>query len=263
MIKYLYSIFGKETETMRNSIMKRAAALLAVLAAAAPVSAGAENDTRALPNIEIMKGDEVTVAVYANADGYSGLHLQFDYDKTALTYKSQNTVIGHGDAYDKDGVLNWNVMFSADGSDLTYNDKIAELTFIANSDITTGVISVSVAESYGEGGENGDFKDIDFMKYGRIKLTSENVAGTIGDIDDNGTVDSADALAILRASANIESIPFPKSNAADVNHDGVIDSADTLLTLRHSVSLDTPEADFGAPCYYTRSEADVYFGGQG
>ena len=59
-----------------------------------------------------------------------------------------------------------------------------------------------------------------------------------GDVNEDGVVDSADALLILRASADLD-MSAEKYNAAlaDVNGDGVVDSGDAVAVLRYSVSL--------------------------
>lgn len=60
---------------------------------------------------------------------------------------------------------------------------------------------------------------------------------TFGDFDGDGTVDSSDALTILRLSVGLETADESKNVVADVNQDGIVDSADALEILRFSVQL--------------------------
>lgn len=58
-----------------------------------------------------------------------------------------------------------------------------------------------------------------------------------GDIDGDGSVTSADALLILRASVGLELFTDEQTKYADVNGDGSVDSADSLAVLRYSVGF--------------------------
>lgn len=58
-----------------------------------------------------------------------------------------------------------------------------------------------------------------------------------GDIDGNGTLDSADALMILRASLGLQNLGDKERKNADVNGDGTVDSGDALIVLRRAVGL--------------------------
>jgi len=63
------------------------------------------------------------------------------------------------------------------------------------------------------------------------------------DVDRSGTVNSADALLLLRAAVGLPapdgwSYDWPPLECNDVNQDGVINSADAILVLRHAVGLD-------------------------
>ena len=60
-----------------------------------------------------------------------------------------------------------------------------------------------------------------------------------GDLDGNGTVNSADALAILQYTVGLKKSIDTK--AADVNHDGIVNSSDALSTLLVSVGKLFPE----------------------
>ena len=63
--------------------------------------------------------------------------------------------------------------------------------------------------------------------------------GTMGDIDGDGKITSADSLLILRQSVSLEHFTDFQQKLADVDGDGKITSADALEVLRYSVSLPT------------------------
>ena len=60
---------------------------------------------------------------------------------------------------------------------------------------------------------------------------------TLGDVNDDGTIDSADALLVLKHSVHLLDLDAVQQLAANVNKDHTIDSSDALLILRYSVHL--------------------------
>ena len=58
-----------------------------------------------------------------------------------------------------------------------------------------------------------------------------------GDANDNGVVDSADALLVLRYSMNLAVLSDSQLRAADVNGDGVVNSVDATLIMRMSMGM--------------------------
>lgn len=62
-------------------------------------------------------------------------------------------------------------------------------------------------------------------------------AGLPGDADDNGFVEAADALIVLRYSMGMDQI-VPNERNADVNDSGTIDAEDALIILRMSMGIE-------------------------
>lgn len=62
---------------------------------------------------------------------------------------------------------------------------------------------------------------------------------TMGDVNDDGNIDSRDSLKILRFWASLEDLSVTQQSAADVNGDKNIDSRDSLRILRYWAGLDS------------------------
>lgn len=71
-------------------------------------------------------------------------------------------------------------------------------------------------------------------------LTVGSSAAWLGDVNNDGKINSSDALCVLQYSVGITVKNFDKSNA-DVTKDGAINSADALKILRISVGLEKAE----------------------
>ena len=56
----------------------------------------------------------------------------------------------------------------------------------------------------------------------------------MGDVDGNGTVDSADSAEVLKAAAEAQTLDEMQSLAADVNGDGAADSSDAAEILMYA-----------------------------
>ena len=60
---------------------------------------------------------------------------------------------------------------------------------------------------------------------------------TLGMVNDDDTIDSGDALLVLKHSVHLITLTETQQLAADVNKDTLIDSGDALLILKYSVHL--------------------------
>ena len=70
---------------------------------------------------------------------------------------------------------------------------------------------------------------------------SDEPIGNLGDVDGDGEITAADAIAILRQSVELENFDDDKCLLADVDGDGEITAADALEVLRYSVGLSKNE----------------------
>lgn len=78
------------------------------------------------------------------------------------------------------------------------------------------------------------------LNYKGKSATYEIMVGYLkGDIDNNGSISSADARLALRCAVKLETFNEVQEEAADVDHSGTITSADARLILRYAVKLET------------------------
>lgn len=89
-----------------------------------------------------------------------------------------------------------------------------------------GIIIIGVPGSYAEtyANDNGlTFKDINDVTY--------------GDVDENGKINSSDALTVLQSVVGIVQLSERQSKAADVDGSKKIDTSDALMILQYTVNI--------------------------
>lgn len=85
-------------------------------------------------------------------------------------------------------------------------------------------------------------------------------ASYMGDVDNDGSVNSVDALAILKYSVGIDGVEID-TKKADLDGDGKINSSDALKVLNISVGIEDPIIvdDEKTPVDYNKEEAVKYY----
>jgi hypothetical protein len=73
-----------------------------------------------------------------------------------------------------------------------------------------------------------------------ISATFNRLAALSGDVNDDGQMDSTDALIILSADVGTNTSQFCPMNCGDVNGDGYVDSTDALIVLSYDVGMSVP-----------------------
>ena len=205
--------------------------LTAVLAGALCVSALAAEPTEAgVYGMTTETGITVTpqkadgTAIDASTQGgYSGYYagaVKFGVEATGLTAGSQYLLL----------------MVSGDGApgadNIVYIDQQAA--------DANGTVAFT---AYPQALDKGSYRI--FLLGGEQTLSSGGLAVsfqayvpyTLGDVNDDGTIDSADALLVLKHSVHLLDLDAVQQLAANVNKDNTIDSSDALLILRYSVHL--------------------------
>ena len=202
--------------------------LTAVLAGALCVSALAAEPTEAgVYGMTTETGITVTpqkadgTAIDASTQGdYSGYYagaVKFGVEATGLTAGSQYLLL----------------MVSGDGApgadNIVYIDQQA-------ADANGTVAFTAYPQALGKGSYRI------FLLGGEQTLNSGPAASfqayvpyTLGDVNDDGTIDSEDSLWALRYLVKLDTPTDQQRLAADVNRDGTVDSEDALLILRYFV----------------------------
>lgn len=202
--------------------------LTAVLAGALCVSALAAEPTEAgVYGMTTETGITVTpqkadgTAIDASTQGdYSGYYagaVKFGVEATGLTAGSQYLLL----------------MVSGDGApgadNIVYIDQQAA--------DANGTVAFT---AYPQALDKGSYRI--FLLGGEQTLSSGPAASfqayvpyTLGDVNDDGTIDSEDSLWALRYLVKLDTPTDQQRLAADVNRDGTVDSEDALLILRYFV----------------------------
>ena len=202
--------------------------LTAVLAGALCVSALAAEPTEAgVYGMTTETGITVTpqkadgTAIDASTQGdYSGYYagaVKFGVEATGLTAGSQYLLL----------------MVSGDGApgadNIVYIDQQA-------ADANGTVAFTAYPQALGKGSYRifllgGD----QTLNSGPAASFQAYVPYTLGDVNDDGTIDSEDSLWALRYLVKLDTPTDQQRLAADVNQDGTVDSEDALLILRYFV----------------------------
>lgn len=201
-----------------------AGALCVSALAAEPTEAGVYDVVKTAENITVTPRTADGTAIDASTQGgYSGYYagaVKFGVEATGLKAGSQYLLL----------------MVSGDGTpgadNIVYIDQQAA--------DANGTVAFT---AYPQALDKGSYRI--FLLGGEQTLSSGGLAVsfqayvpyTLGDVNDDGTIDSADALLVLKHSVHLLDLDAVQQLAANVNKDNTIDSSDALLILRYSVHL--------------------------
>ena len=200
-----------------------AGALCVSALAAEPTEAGVYDVVKTAENITVTPRTADGTAIDASTQGgYSGYYagaVKFGVEATGLKAGSQYLLL----------------MVSGDGTpgadNIVYIDQQAA--------DANGTVAFT---AYPQALDKGSYRI--FLLGGEQTLSSGPAASfqayvpyTLGDVNDDGTIDSADALLVLKHSVHLLDLDAVQQLAANVNKDNTIDSSDALLILRYSVHL--------------------------
>ena len=79
-----------------------------------------------------------------------------------------------------------------------------------------------------------------YTRVANFKVTNswEEAPYTLGDVNQDESIDALDSLTVLQASVDLISLTSTEFSAADVNVDGRVDALDALAILQKSVGID-------------------------
>lgn len=91
-----------------------------------------------------------------------------------------------------------------------------------------------------EGNFRGEFNEMECIDTEKASLTAKfGTNERTGDVNRDGTVNSADAAELLRYVVGGADLKEEQLLAADTNHDGIVNAADATKILRYAVDLET------------------------
>lgn len=133
--------------------------------------------------------------------------------------------------------------------DVVVSNNVATITYDAKNgsgvDMTQGVAVLTMTKSGDSQSIASDTKSIAskdangaLSPITKPTVTDDPLGGRmLGDVNNDGEVTSADALAILKHSVGMEKLKGVDLLVADINGDGDVTSADALLALKRSVGM--------------------------
>lgn len=132
---------------------------------------------------------------------------------------------------------------------VTVNNNVAKITYNAQNgsgvDMRSGVAVLTMKKSGASQSITSEPKAIAtkdangaLSPITQPNVTDDPLGGRmLGDVNNDGEVTSADALAILKHSVGMEKLKGVDLLVADINGDGDVTSADALLALKRSVGM--------------------------
>lgn len=198
-----------------------AGALCVSALAAEPTEAGVygmTTETGITVTPQKADGTAIDASTQGDYSGYYAGAVKFGVEATGLTAGSQYLLL----------------MVSGDGApgadNIVYIDQQA-------ADANGTVAFTAYPQALGKGSYRI------FLLGGEQTLSSGSLAVsfqayvpyTLGDVNDDGTIDSEDSLWALRYLVKLDTPTDQQRLAADVNRDGTVDSEDALLILRYFV----------------------------
>ncbi len=100
-----------------------------------------------------------------------------------------------------------------------------------------GVVTATVRDEYGNTSEASK------------GLSTTPLIGMLGDVNNDESVNSIDALIIISCDVGIDVSQFCPMNCGDVNGDGIVNSIDALIIVSYDVNMEVPfpVGQFGCP----------------
>jgi hypothetical protein len=150
----------------------------------------------------------------------------------AIVYNSSSIEVGSSLGFTVDGTTpyDWTITPSADG-----------VASIASGD--TATTKASAASITVNGLKAGTFTVSATPSAGGTQLTTGTITVvqtyTLGDVNNDGKINSTDAILVLQHAAKIITLTDAKIIAADINGDGKVNSTDAIKILQYAAKIIT------------------------
>lgn len=205
---------------------------LALALLAIPAMAAGSHSTLGVYELNVESGYALTPlkADGSPADRYSG---QFDGSVSTVYEGAEKFKLSFSGSADQ-----YVVFLLKDGSVPTESN-------IAYIDQTGGVTTIEFT-LFPYQLESGNYNvylsgtNFAYTRVASFKVTNswEEAPYTLGDVNQDESIDALDSLTVLQASVDLISLTSTEFSAADVNVDGRVDALDALAILQKSVGID-------------------------
>ena len=200
-----------------------------------------------LETVKTKPGDDISVNFSVNGTYEAhGFRVFIRYDQSLLSLSTDKPLM-HGNVWDQivynGGLANSDVAsvpgqigfaaimpdagFSASGTIFTINFHVSEDAAVDT--VIPLTISVQEFNNFPSGGAETPIPF--YVTHGNVEIP----AYTLGDVNDDGVINTSDAVLILRYSLGACELTGNALLAADFNQDGVINTSDALGILRYSL----------------------------
>ena len=193
-----------------------------------------EQDTRL--DILIQKAEELL----ANSDQYTSesiANLRTALDAAKLVAEDKEASDAEiNEAYNSLAEAITSLVRKADKSELkTALDKAVEILADTSKYVEESIAGLQEAADMAQAVYEKEDAGTEEVGEAVKSLVNEILkARLLGDVDGNGTVDSADSAEVLRYAAETKDLDEVQNRAADVNRDGIPDSSDAAVILQYA-----------------------------
>ncbi|MBQ8011785.1 MAG: hypothetical protein IJ265_09535, partial [Oscillospiraceae bacterium] len=208
------------------------------------VSFSLAQDTVHTHALLVIQSGAMLSAVIPDADGYVEFYLDKATRKFALDYDYSARSVADGSG----GIYSFGSGFSASGTGGTLNKLIIEPVAIPEDEViltqvpagTYTLTYENLPDGY-EAPKTTTLTVTDSQEVQYLQLMLEKAA-LLGDVDENGSVNAADAALLLKAaslagSGGASGLNADQEQSADVNGDGVYNASDAALILQYAAYI--------------------------
>jgi len=195
-----------------------------------------------IPEVTASAGADVVVPVnITDASGISGCDLEITYDTDILTIKKvEITTLTNGFSISPNintsGLVK--ISMAKDNPIANGSGAFVNMTFAVKAGLPSGTETPVNFKDASVFDANATSVPVDTQN-GKVKI---GIVCTKGDVNNDGKVNSADAILTLRIASNLLSPSEQQKCAADINSDNKVNAADAILVLRKASGL-APDRD--------------------
>lgn len=208
--------------------------LVLTLALLAVPAMAAETTTPVVYNLDVESGYSVSMKTESGgaAAAYTGI-VGNSYTGTVYENAAKLTLTFTGQAGKQ------YMVFLLEGKEVPTEDSIQYINQADGTVTVTFEIYPKDLKAEGEYHLYVSGTDLDYTEVATFSVTKswEKATYTLGDVNQDGKVDSIDALRILQVNVGLYELTETERLAADMNRDGEIDSIDALLILQKNAGI--------------------------